>query len=104
MTPPHERLYVCVDEGLKPGARLAQCAHAVAEVHAAAADVCRAWRSSSNVVVVLAVPVDRLARLAATPGAAAFREPDLGNELTAVALFPRDPEALRIVRRARLAC
>ena len=46
---------------------------------------------------------NRLARLAARPGVEAFREPDLGNELTAVAVFPSDDETRRDLRRARLA-
>lgn len=97
------RLYVAVDEALPPGPRLAQCAHVVAEIHARQPEACAAWRSGSNTVVVVTMDGNRLARLAARPGVEAFREPDLGNELTAVAVFPSDDETRRDLRRARLA-
>lgn len=97
------RLYVALDERLAPGQRLAQCAHAVAAAHAAMPAACHRWREGSNAVVVLAVPPGRLADLAARRGAAAFREPDLGGELTAVALFPEDDATRRALRRERLA-
>ncbi len=97
------RLYVAVSDALGPGARLAQCAHAVAELHAVAPGVCAAWRGTSNTVVIVAAPPERLAELADFEGAAAFREPDLGDELTAVAILPRDARALRALRRLPLA-
>jgi hypothetical protein len=97
------KLYVAVADSLGPGARLAQCAHAVAEVHAAQPDACRAWRDDSNTVVILAMPAARLGELAQHEGATPFREPDLGNELTAVAVFPQGDDTRRLLRRARLA-
>lgn len=57
---PADRLYVCIDSALGPGARLAQCAHAVAEMHAADPARCAAWRESSNTVVVLEMDATRL--------------------------------------------
>lgn len=64
------------------------------------------WRDSSEVLVLLAVPgeleLNRLEQNAAEAGYAysAFREPDLGDALTAVALEPR---ARRLTRDICLA-
>lgn len=58
------RLYIAVLDALSAGERLAQCAHAVAEIHAVQPDACAAWHAGSNTVVVLAMPAYDLARLA----------------------------------------
>ena len=58
------KLYVAVLDVLSSGDRLAQCAHAVAEIHAQQPGACAAWREASNTVVVLAMPASELARLA----------------------------------------
>lgn len=97
------RLYLAIDVSLAPGPRLAQLAHVVAEIFSQRPADCAAWRADTDTLVVLEVPGDRLARLATRRGAVPFREPDLGNELTAVALFPEDPETARLLRRERLA-
>jgi hypothetical protein len=98
-----DRLYIALDVSLAPGPRFAQLAHAVAEIFSQRPADCAAWRAATNTLVILEVPGDRLARLATRRGAVPFREPDLGNELTAVALFPEDPETIKLLRRERLA-
>lgn len=97
------KLYIAVQADLPPGAKLAQTAHAVAEIHVRAPAACAAWRAAGNVVVVLDVCPERLAQLAAEPGAAEFREPARGDARTAVALFPTTPTARKILRTAPLA-
>lgn len=97
------RLYLVVDDALPRGLGWAQVAHVTAEIFAARPAECAAWRAASNTVVVLGVPAERLARLAARPGATSFREPDLGGELTAVAILDPDPATTRLLRRERLA-
>lgn len=87
-----DRLYVIVRADLAPGLQLAQSCHAVsmfADVHP---KLFKAWVSGSNNIVVLHVPDElELRDLLDRAGAAgvatgAFFEPDVGDELTALAL------------------
>lgn len=102
------RLYVALLDALSPGARVAQAAHAVTEMALVHPDAFRAWRDGTNTVVALAVDGDALDALlvAAHVGgdvAVEFREPDRGDERTAVAIFPRAAAVRRLLRRAPLA-
>lgn len=97
------KLYVVLLESLPSGAKLAQTAHAVSELHAARPEACEVWREASNTVVILAAGERALAELAFEPGAVEFREPDRGGERTAVALFPSSAGARKLLRRAALA-
>jgi peptidyl-tRNA hydrolase len=47
------KLYVVLLDTLTGGHVAAQCAHAVAEIHAREPGACAAWRAASNTVVVL---------------------------------------------------
>jgi hypothetical protein len=58
------KLYIATLDALTIGERLAQCAHAVAEIHATQPAACAAWREASNTVVVLTMPAEKLRRLA----------------------------------------
>lgn len=98
-----QALYVAVLDDLTHGERLAQAVHATAELHAQSPESIDRWRRTDGRVVVLRAAGDTLARLASSPGAASFCEPDRGDELTAVATVPEHPEARRILRRLPLA-
>lgn len=86
------KLYVIVREDLRPGLRMAQAGHAVAEVCIEWHHRAREWRRSGNYMIVLGVPDEgalkaERAKLKNLHGAA-FREPDLDGELTAIAYLP----------------
>lgn len=97
------KLYVALLDQLTPGQRLAQNAHVVGEMWAEWPEATRAWRASSNVVAVVTVDRYDLAELAADPRAVEFREPDMGDARTAVALWPSTAASERILQRAPLA-
>ena len=93
-------LYVVVRRDLEPGLKLAQACHATREFT-------RSWPMEAvgdNLVVLDAEP-EQLAELVVKAGgvcsATAFHEPDLGGELTAVAL---GVGARRLVSCFPLAC
>lgn len=50
------KLYVVLLDALTGGHVAAQCAHAVAEIHATDPASCAAWRAATNTVVVLQAP------------------------------------------------
>lgn len=102
------KLYVALLDTLGAGQRVAQAMHGVVELAAAHPEAVGAWRAASNTVVAVAMPAPRLAQLAAACGAhrapaASFREPDLGDALTAVAVLPTTARVRRILQRAPLA-
>jgi peptidyl-tRNA hydrolase len=87
-----DRLYVVVRSDLAAGAQLAQSCHALssfAHLYRAQHD---AWQAGEQNLVVLSVAdenaLGELLRVAMASGAkaAAFHEPDFGNELTAFAV------------------
>jgi hypothetical protein len=87
-----QKLYVIVRADLAPGAQLAQSNHAVAEFAVAHPEVFRDWAANQRNIVCLNIPNESaladLLRLAELKGVSrvAFREPDFGDELTAIAL------------------
>lgn len=88
-----ERLYVIVDGSLPAGAQAAQAGHAVAEFWALHTEAARAWKEGPNNLVILAAPdraalYELLGELGGDPLAVAVYEPDLGDELTAIATGP----------------
>ena len=91
---PELRLYVVVALSLAPGARVAQAVHAAFAFAAAHPAATAAWTAASNTIAVVGVrdetALAELLHRAGTYGlaTAAFREPDLGDALTAVALGP----------------
>ena len=102
-----DKLFVVVDQALPPGARLAQAVHGALAFAAEHPEVERAWRERSNTVAVLACDGGRLplllerAEIDAVP-VATFREPDLGDRMTAVVLGP-GARSRRLVRNFPLA-
>lgn len=100
------KIYVALWIGLTPGQRVAQAIHAAAEFVLRHPEAARAWNASTNKVVSVALSDEGLDRLLFDLEGmehATFREPDLGDRLTAVAFTSEDSSVPRVVRRAPLA-
>lgn len=88
------KLYVAVRGDLAPGQQLAQSVHAAFEFAVDHPTLTEVWRRHSNYLVVVAVPDEAALLDLANRAAAAdlrhtvVREPDCGNEVTAVVLEP----------------
>ena len=95
------RLYAVVRADLPPGAQAVQSAHALREFAEQYPEIEKAWHAGSNTLAVLAVPSEpALATLVSVLreqgiALAEFREPDLGNALTAICVEPRAGRLLR---------
>ncbi len=104
MTTP--RLHLIVRQDLPPGDQAVQAAHALRQFVEAHPDIDKKWHRESNTLALLAAPDEKaLARMldrAFDLGirAAAFREPDLGGSLTAIAI---EPAGARLCRGLPLA-
>jgi len=87
-----EKLYIIVRNDIAPGLQIAQACHALREFVDAYPDLDRAWHTNHRNIVILQVPeLSDLAALANEADAKAipcsrFLEPDLGDQLTAIAL------------------
>lgn len=87
------KLYLVTRADLSAGQQAAQATHAAIEAARADTPAVRAWHLDSNTVVLVVVDgapqLERLARQALIAGCEvhAFREPDLGDELTAIAML-----------------
>lgn len=103
---PTSKLYVVVRGDLEPGLRAAQACHAQRQFAADHPEADLEWFENSNTIVLLEVPdIEALANLAFTLDRrnikhARFIEPDLGHELTAIAIAP---EGRSLCRRMPLA-
>ncbi len=90
-----KRLYVIVRADLDPGDQLAQAVHAACKFSREHDALFCAWHDGDNNLVVLCVPTERdLEALLERVHAAALvvsdvHEPDLGDELTAIAVDER---------------
>lgn len=100
------KVYLVTRQNLSPGQQAVQAAHALQEFNQHHPEQARAWYQSSNTLALLAtkdeealVALHRQARALGLP-VCPFHEPDLNNQLTALAL---GPEAARLVRRLPLA-
>lgn len=86
------KLYIVVRSDLEPGLQAAQACHALREFGATHPDIDAVWHANSKTLVLLSVPTESdLQQLAVRAGGkgvpvALNHEPDLGGELTAVAL------------------
>ena len=100
------KLYLVTRRNLLPGARAAQLCHALRAFVEEHPDVDRRWFERSNTLVLLEVDDEdalmRLAWQAVMTGVpwSLFREPDLDNAVTAVAI---GPAGKALVRRLPLA-
>lgn len=88
------KLYVVVRNDLAPGYQLAQSCHAAFQFSLEHPDLTRLWNEVSNYICCLSVDdedaLEQLAAKAEQRGipTSRFFEPDLGDELTAIALAP----------------
>lgn len=88
------KLFIVTRSDLAPGARAAQLCHAMRQWSAEHPEADRQWFEESNTLVLLeAANEEALAALvgraqAARVPCAEFREPDLGEALTAVTIGP----------------
>jgi len=88
-----DKLYLVTRADLPPGQQAVQAAHALRQFTADHPDVDRRWFETSNTLALLVVPdessLDQLLHKARRRGPVSeFREPNRGNELTAVAIGP----------------
>lgn len=89
-----DRLYIAVRADLPPGLQAAQAVHAAVEFSVSDPDAATRWHRDSNFLVVVSVSdelgvVDLIGRAKrAQVPFRAVREPDVGNEFTAVVLGP----------------
>lgn len=102
------RLYIVVRNDIKPGLQIAQSVHALAAFEQAFPEQYRAWVTGSNNIVCLQVPSEAELEdlLSENVGeAVGFHEPDLDNELTAIALTDKalHLSALPLALRAKAA-
>jgi hypothetical protein len=95
------RLYVVVRADLLPGSQAVQAAHALREFAAEYPRLEAAWHEKSNTLVMLAANGEQgLMDLATDLGyrgvpVSLFREPDLGNTVTAICVGPQGGRWLR---------
>lgn len=101
-----KRLYLVVRADLSPGQQAVQACHALREFVEEHPDADREWFRESQTLVLLSVPDERaLARLgvkavrAGVPHSC-FREPDLNDSMTAIAIAP---SGARLCKRFPLA-
>ncbi len=91
-----QKLYVITREDLKPGYQAVQAVHAAIDFIFKYPDISRNWHDISNYLVILSVPTEsELKRTAQTLTAAnllfsPFHEPDIDNQLTAIAIEPSE--------------
>lgn len=103
-----DKLLVVVRADLRPGQQACQAMHAARQFAFEHAHIELSWFERSNTLALLAVPNEQeLTRLLTIAGdrcirSSAFREPDLGDRLTAICLEPTEA-ARRICRNLPLA-
>lgn len=100
------KLYIIVRADLPPGDRAVQAAHAAVDFQHQHAAIAARWQRESNTLAMLTVPdewdLEKLLFDIAGRGLAftTFREPDLGDSMTAIAV---EAGAGKIVRKLPLA-
>lgn len=103
-----QKLYIVTRRDLTPGMQAAQSVHAAFEFARTHPLITEHWMENSNNICVLAVEneIELIGLLGATKmlnlDSVAFYEPDVGNELTAIAIEPCDISQ-RLVSRLDLA-
>jgi peptidyl-tRNA hydrolase len=85
-------MYIIVRADLKPGLQAAQACHALRLFSAEHPEEDRAWYEGSNNLVLLQIPNEaellKLKERANGTPLALFREPDINDEATALAIAP----------------
>lgn len=89
-----DKLYIIIRADLRPGQQAVQAAHAMRQFVADHPDIDRKWFEQSNTLAFLSVPDEWTLRKLADKAddqdlrLSSFREPDLDNAMTALALEP----------------
>lgn len=87
-----DKLYIVVRADLKPGLQAAQACHALRLFVEEHPEIDRAWYANSNNLVLLQIPNEaELLELHKSLGdipSSLFREPDVNDEATAIAIAP----------------
>ncbi len=103
---PSEKLYVVTRRDLSPGQQAVQSIHAAVEFCLEYPQITRKWHNNSNYLVFLAVnDEEELGTLCADAtetgiSFAVFHEPDIDDELTAIAI---EPAGAKLCKGMRLA-
>lgn len=99
-----DRLYVVVRSDISEGLQIAQACHAVAAFAVRYPEMARTWHEGeSNIVILECFTLDELIAVRFDlPLTVGFCEPDIGDELTAVAV-PGNEMSKRYLRKFRLA-
>ncbi len=92
-----QKLYVITREDLSPAYQAVQATHAIADFIFEHKDVANVWHNISNYIIILTVKneadlyaVQNTLRGLNISSITTFKEPDIENELTAIALLPDD--------------
>ena len=105
---PSDKLYVITREDLDPGYQAVQSMHALRQFAAEHPEIDKLWFEQSNYLGLLSVSDEKeLMSLAEQATAheisfSIFREPDIDNEITAIALAP-GPKSKKLCSRLPLA-
>jgi hypothetical protein len=89
-------MYLITRQDLEPGQQLIQCSHSLTEFFILYPETVKNWYHSSNYLVSLSVKteseLESLIQKAQSKNVkiAIFREPDLNNQITAIALEPSE--------------
>lgn len=103
-----DKLYLVTREDISPGYQAVQSCHAIRQFTAEYPDVDQEWFTKSNYLALLSVKdLDELEQLytdAIEAGlrVSAFREPDIGDEITAIAIEPH-PATIELCKTLPLA-
>lgn len=103
-----DKLYVITRQDLAPGYQAVQSMHALRQFTAEHPDIDRLWFDNSNYLGLLSVENEldlyNLMERAQQQGIkfSIFREPDIGNQITAIALSP-GPKSKKLCSHLKLA-
>ncbi len=103
-----DKLYLITREDILPGYQAVQSCHAIRQFTADHPDIDGEWFTASNYLCLLSAPTERelmrLLVIAEDHGlkSSAFREPDIGGQITAIAIEPH-PKTAKILEHLPLA-
>lgn len=92
----NSKLTIVTREDLSPGYQLTQSAHVMAEFSQDHPDIFKSWKHESNYLACLSVRDEISLELLASKLVSkqikfsVFREPDINNQITAIAIEPSD--------------
>lgn len=88
-----DKLYIVTREDIDPGYQAVQSIHAMRQFVADHPEIDRQWFTESNYIALLSVKnenelINLLERATPKIKCSLFREPDIGNQITAIVLEP----------------